>query len=1197
MFITSDIYTVNSTALKLLNCWTDKVTKFDSSAFYNWEQDNLPVYDLEERTYLLWEKMGFPTSSVPGVALAVSADAPDSAIGCNKNIFRSVSAAVASLPEMINFPILIEVANFGGMGELVLNNFKFGPRGSLEIINRNFASQDSEVSGVWTAGLFTNAPVRVGMSTGFPNGGTNPYNYLSTVFTNYSLLNSANLTYIFPTKIHFRDSSCLSISAPVFSGHSPGVRVQDVEDSRLSSTLNGFVAAAHDANCFTTTALDTISYNSRYSKSNLIIASNNNLSLYDPDYHDWMNFKSYDLNPDATQNISTYDVSTFDYLNSNNHLYLKTDNTYATLYNGLFYGNRLDKIVVNNCEGPIFIRNFFVDGSGYSRTNNNFGVEVNNSKQVYLENIVSTRHRKAGFVFNNSNVYLLRNCVATRNYDYDSSNNRKTGVWSTKNYYNSFSNSNYLTNIDLGAGVLANNSTITVSSVRKFQEIIQNAHVYEKQISYGVTSTGVYPYLPLVNKNCIFEFSKNANGIILNNSVLQGGEICKNDFGLDNNSNTINIDIMNNSQYGLLSNNSKISFDGKLAFIENLIGAKLDSSVFEIDKSIFIYNQKVGLEANQSNIVYNKNLIDYLNDSVSYQSVHFEKNGQHIILNSSNLLPAMTSGMDSIYSEFFTLNPFGIKNPTNATKEIIPGIEIINGSEAVIVSPNFVREFAYSTDPNLDAACKGSEISVTNNSKARLIGTRNRATRVIGPQGRIYQKNLAATYAGNNSTLEFNGPTLIALFGIDILGENNSTINITPQRLNGENTLDVSSFNLSNKLNHTAVELHSTRACVVVDKNSIFNAKDLGSFARTWDVTGSFYSDRAGSGIDYGDLTYIEPYVSAGSLQFYPNPIAVTAYPGYDSDFFPGAGSATIAYQNFSLASDTSSLYYFKNRNSTSNSYSSITNGGYCVRALNGSLVNIHNVNFPCGWWNCSAPYYDNSISVADGGLCYKTFIWNIADTSQLKASFLSVSGRYPTTAGYVGPSGMWASGATGVIASGLPNSTPDTSSASVLDYFGAAPVSANPFGKTIAQNYGPFRLYFSINPAANVLTDISSTTYHIIPQLYSQGYQPSASLVGSAFDASTLHRSILQRNSSNVIVASGYYYGSGMTDTNGYTRILLDESAANVFANAKHCSVGKSGNSKLVSIYYPYTETPIGSSYTQTGIKSPNTFDLQRDN
>ena len=82
MFIPADIYTTSG-SLKLYHCWTDKVTKFDSSSFYNWEQDNLPVYDLDERTFYLWEQLGYPTSSIPGVAIVVSADAPDSTVACN----------------------------------------------------------------------------------------------------------------------------------------------------------------------------------------------------------------------------------------------------------------------------------------------------------------------------------------------------------------------------------------------------------------------------------------------------------------------------------------------------------------------------------------------------------------------------------------------------------------------------------------------------------------------------------------------------------------------------------------------------------------------------------------------------------------------------------------------------------------------------------------------------------------------------------------------------------------------------------------------------------------------------------------------------------------------------------------------------------------------------------------------------------
>lgn len=135
MFNPSDVYT-SSGSNQIYGCWPLGVSKFDSSSFYNWEQDNQPVYDLEERTNLLWERLGHPTSAVTGFSFVVSADATSA---CNTNIFTSLSSALAKLPEVINSPYLIEVASFGQLGYLNLSNKVFGPRGSIEIINRLFA--------------------------------------------------------------------------------------------------------------------------------------------------------------------------------------------------------------------------------------------------------------------------------------------------------------------------------------------------------------------------------------------------------------------------------------------------------------------------------------------------------------------------------------------------------------------------------------------------------------------------------------------------------------------------------------------------------------------------------------------------------------------------------------------------------------------------------------------------------------------------------------------------------------------------------------------------------------------------------------------------------------------------------------------------------------------------------------------------
>ena len=103
------------------------MSKYDTSSFYNWEQDNLPLYDLEERTYELWEQQGFPTSSVPGLSLVVSADATSEGFQLDSNVFPDVSSCVRALPKIIRFPVLIEVCNFGKLGKIEFHDLKFFP--------------------------------------------------------------------------------------------------------------------------------------------------------------------------------------------------------------------------------------------------------------------------------------------------------------------------------------------------------------------------------------------------------------------------------------------------------------------------------------------------------------------------------------------------------------------------------------------------------------------------------------------------------------------------------------------------------------------------------------------------------------------------------------------------------------------------------------------------------------------------------------------------------------------------------------------------------------------------------------------------------------------------------------------------------------------------------------------------------------
>jgi hypothetical protein len=1162
MFLKDDIYTSIGPS-KLYHCWTDKVTKYDSSSFYNWEQDNLPIYDLDERTEFLWGKAGYPTSSIPGVALVVSADAPDSVIACNKNIFRTLSGAIEALPNVINFPIVIEVASFGKLGDLNLEGFKFGGAGSLEIINRNFSHSEAQVSSLTNLnGLF---PPYTPIYN--DTDGTNIYKYVSGTSLQATSLYDTSSFKVGPL-VGFREASCLSISAPVFSS-TYDARLSGI--ASFSSKLNGYA--------------QYVKTESNYSRGNLIIDDYDTINPYSKGYDSVLTWKSFDLSPQAIidHEINTKDASTINdfngqrvYLYNNSLLVGKAHNA----FNGVFYGNKLNKILIKNCNGKVFIRNFFVDGESFSRTNNLNGVEVNNSADVVLENIVAVRFRKAGFKFNNSKVILSRSVIAERNYNFNSSNSRITDDFSSLKNYASYNQLSSALNLDDAAGLVADNSVVTVSCPDKFLEPLYAS-------SLGSQNRMIIPLSFMIN------FSKNANGVVLNNSTLQGGksqdlnETVYTDF-------ETTFDIAHNVQAGLICNNSKVSLNGVIRFIENLNGCELNNSIFEVEKLKCIANQNFGIKANRSNILYNKNFTKFFIGAfladVYTSPMFFNSNGQSLNLNNSTFEPYITSAIENNYASIVFDTP--IRSAFQNTS-ILEQVKISNNSKVTLISPQVSRAASISmTNDYANRGKKGSEIYVSENSKLKIIGTKNYCSKFVGPNVYNLSQGLAAVCADKNSSVEINGPTVMMKFGIDLLADNNSKITIGPLRSSDDSTLDVSTLDLREVGNHTAVELHSVRACIVVNNNSILEMKNLGSVNKNWTRSGN--STELAS-VDYIPFQDYELYTSGGSIQFYPNPIALPSQKLYSTIIGEEdpTDPATASF-NTSLA-NTRGQYYLKDLTTNSLDFSSVTLGGVCVKAVNNSIVDVKDVNFPAGFWNPSAPYYDGTVAFNSGGACYKTFIWNICDTSQLKASLLSVSGLYPSAAAYVGPYGYWTSGGSTIAAYGLPSSTPDTSSLSVLDYYGANP-SSTAYSVSSAQNYGPFRIYFSVNPFVNTLVNVSGQGYGINSQIYSQGYQPSSNLVCSG-SVSSLYMQSLQRNSSNNIVPSGYYYGKDMVNGPYTYRAILDESAANTFANAKHCAVGKSNNAKVVSIYYPYDDVGTGDSAALKGIGSLNLFDMETDN
>ena len=329
-----------------------------------------------------------------------------------------------------------------------------------------------------------------------------------------------------------------------------------------------------------------------------------------------------------------------------------------------------------------------------------------------------------------------------------------------------------------------------------------------------------------------------------------------------------------------------------------------------------------------------------------------------------------------------------------------------------------------------------------------------------------------------------------------------------------------------------------------------------------------------------------------------------------------------------------------------------------CVKADKGSKVKVLNTHFPCGWQNASSIILDVSAGTPATTTCGKLYIWNIGDESSLHASHISISGCYPGDATiddcYHGPSGVYVSG-TGscggayTALSAAPSATLNTGRLSILDSFGKHPgfpalngVSAMEARSTF-DNRGPFRIYFSVDPVAKFLGYtrggdsrfpgsyqassnldagyVWNTPGNPTPsavelgepyQELSQGYNPSR-------DCSTPHPHAVsaihnQLGFQTAAAAGGeplsttFFYASGMLDDSYVSRIWLDDSAMNTFANAKNATKGTSGRPKLVS-YYRAITSQYGSSYTGDGgntdgyrtgyglgFRSSNIFDFNRD-
>jgi len=160
---------------------------------------------------------------------------------------------------------------------------------------------------------------------------------------------------------------------------------------------------------------------------------------------------------------------------------------------------------------------------------------------------------------------------------------------------------------------------------------------------------------------------------------------------------------------------------------------------------------------------------------------------------------------------------------------------------------------------------------------------------------------------------------------------------------------------------------------------------------------------------------------------------------------------------------------------------------------------------------------------------------------------------------------------------------------------------------QVLAQGYNPSRDCSAI--ASGTLANINSSSLSAIyPQLAFQN--PTYTYASGA-------QFYLESAQAGYGLSTNFFYGSAMTDPSYASRVWLDDSAMNAFANAKNCARASSGRNKLVSYYRSHyanygagfaglqgsgpgdTPVQIVNGFTEgkgLGFKSSNIFDPGED-
>ena len=338
------------------------VTMFDPSSFYNWEQDNIPIQQLKDRTDVLMQMAGAPASAMNGVTLVLSSTSNPAA-----NTYSNLSDIVSRIPKRLTYPLLVEICNYGALGPLDLRDVVTEGDGVLEIVNRNSAT--------WMTGA------------------TPTIQALASVVST----NASSVAHAKALTLTTAEQNLVRNAASVRTGDSS----YDNTQWNSYETRGFFAADTHSVaipSAFTS-----------YVVSGLDFATNDRVTGADV----------YSQHEDATVDEDTTAV-----IGQGTYaLYMKgSTNAGSQQAAGAVYGSFFTSVSVTNCHGKIKLNGLMVDGGTGDDTAatcvhaTDIGFKLTDS-EVLIKNCGAARTKYAGFDLDNSKVSVEGGIQAYRIYD------------------------------------------------------------------------------------------------------------------------------------------------------------------------------------------------------------------------------------------------------------------------------------------------------------------------------------------------------------------------------------------------------------------------------------------------------------------------------------------------------------------------------------------------------------------------------------------------------------------------------------------------------------------------------------------------------------------------------------------------------------------------------------------------------------